>query len=148
MSSAGASILGVGYLIPLIYFIWSMRYGPFAGPNPWDAQRPGMDDTPPRHPPTTSIQAAGVGTGLCLRAGGTEGWLSHHSAPWHITLMIREQQIEASHLGHVGVSGHRDYFLWRPVRRVHRSIAWPIRRRLAQPVITWTSCSALSIRRC
>jgi cytochrome c oxidase subunit 1 len=37
MSSAGASILGVGYLIPLIYFIWSMRYGPAAGPNPWGA---------------------------------------------------------------------------------------------------------------
>jgi len=38
MSSAGASILGVGYLIPLIYLIWSMRYGPVAGPNPWSAK--------------------------------------------------------------------------------------------------------------
>ena len=37
MSSAGASILGVGYLIPLIYFAWSMRYGPRAEPNPWGA---------------------------------------------------------------------------------------------------------------
>ncbi len=37
MSSAGASILGVGYVIPLIYFAWSMRYGPAAGPNPWGA---------------------------------------------------------------------------------------------------------------
>jgi cytochrome c oxidase subunit 1 len=37
MSSAGASILGVGYVIPLIYFAWSMRYGPVAGPNPWGA---------------------------------------------------------------------------------------------------------------
>ena len=27
MSSAGASILGVGYVIPMIYFIWSLRYG-------------------------------------------------------------------------------------------------------------------------
>src|SRR5574341_1866717 len=27
LSSAGASILGVGYLIPLIYLIWSLRYG-------------------------------------------------------------------------------------------------------------------------
>src|SRR5678815_3415420 len=35
MSSAGASILGLGYLIPLVYLIWSMRYGPVAGPNPW-----------------------------------------------------------------------------------------------------------------
>jgi cytochrome c oxidase subunit 1 len=37
MSSAGASILGVGYLIPLIYFAWSMRYGPRATENPWGA---------------------------------------------------------------------------------------------------------------
>ncbi|MEX0803564.1 MAG: cytochrome c oxidase subunit I [Candidatus Binatia bacterium] len=50
MSSAGASILGVGYLIPMIYFIWSMRYGPFAGPNPWDAK--GLEWTTPS-PPTT-----------------------------------------------------------------------------------------------
>jgi len=37
MSSAGASILGVAYLIPLVYLIWSMRYGPIVGPNPWNA---------------------------------------------------------------------------------------------------------------
>lgn len=35
MSSAGASILGVGYLIPIVYLIWSMRYGKPAGDNPW-----------------------------------------------------------------------------------------------------------------
>ena len=50
MSSAGASILGVGYLIPLVYLIWSMRYGPVAGPNPWGAK--GLEwETP--SPPTT-----------------------------------------------------------------------------------------------
>jgi cytochrome c oxidase subunit 1 len=37
MSSAGATILGVGYLIPMIYFLWSLRYGRPAGPNPWGA---------------------------------------------------------------------------------------------------------------
>jgi cytochrome c oxidase subunit 1 len=37
MSSAGATILGVGYLIPMVYFIWSLRYGRAAGPNPWGA---------------------------------------------------------------------------------------------------------------
>ena len=35
MSTAGASILGVGYVLPLIYLIWSMRYGPVAESNPW-----------------------------------------------------------------------------------------------------------------
>jgi cytochrome c oxidase subunit 1 len=35
MSSAGASILAVGYLLPMVYLIWSMRYGPVAAANPW-----------------------------------------------------------------------------------------------------------------
>jgi cytochrome c oxidase subunit I len=50
MSSAGASILGVGYLIPLVYLIWSLRYGPIAGPNPWLAT--GLEWTT-ESPPTT-----------------------------------------------------------------------------------------------
>jgi cytochrome c oxidase subunit 1 len=37
MSSAGATVLGIGYLMPLVYFIWSMRYGPRATSNPWGA---------------------------------------------------------------------------------------------------------------
>jgi len=37
MSSAGASILAVGYLMPLVYFLWSLRYGKRAPANPWGA---------------------------------------------------------------------------------------------------------------
>jgi cytochrome c oxidase subunit I len=37
LSTAGASILAVGYLLPLIYLLWSLRYGKAAGPNPWNA---------------------------------------------------------------------------------------------------------------
>src|SRR5213078_3569895 len=37
LSSAGASILAVGYLLPLVYLIWSWKYGKVAGPNPWGA---------------------------------------------------------------------------------------------------------------
>ena len=37
MSSAGASILGVGLLIPAIYFPWSLKRGAIAGANPWGA---------------------------------------------------------------------------------------------------------------
>ena len=36
-STAGASILAVGYFLPLIYLLWSLRAGRLAGPNPWDA---------------------------------------------------------------------------------------------------------------
>ena len=37
LSSAGASILGTGYLIPMAYFLWSLRYGREANANPWGA---------------------------------------------------------------------------------------------------------------
>jgi len=37
LSTAGASILGVGYVLPLIYFLWSLKRGRIAGPNPWRA---------------------------------------------------------------------------------------------------------------
>jgi len=50
MSSAGASILGVGYLIPLAYLIWSLRYGPLASANPWGAA--GLE-WQTKSPPTT-----------------------------------------------------------------------------------------------
>ncbi|HXS96296.1 MAG TPA: cytochrome c oxidase subunit I [Candidatus Limnocylindrales bacterium] len=37
LSTAGASVLAVGYLMPMVYFIWSLRYGKMAGANPWGA---------------------------------------------------------------------------------------------------------------
>jgi cytochrome c oxidase subunit 1 len=37
LSTAGASVLAIGYLMPLAYFMWSLRYGRVAGPNPWGA---------------------------------------------------------------------------------------------------------------
>lgn len=36
-STAGASILAVGYLLPMLYLPWSLRYGQVAGNNPWQA---------------------------------------------------------------------------------------------------------------
>ena len=37
LSTAGASILAVGYLLPAVYFLWSLNYGKIAGSNPWQA---------------------------------------------------------------------------------------------------------------
>jgi len=53
MSTAGASILGVGLLIPGIYFIWSMRYGKFAPANPWAAT--GLEWRTMSPPPTENF---------------------------------------------------------------------------------------------
>jgi len=60
LSSAGASILAVGYVIPLIYLIWSARYGPVAGPNPWGAK--GLEWTIPSPPPTENFAVTPVVT--------------------------------------------------------------------------------------
>jgi cytochrome c oxidase subunit 1 len=37
LSTAGASILGIGYLLPFVYLILSLKYGARAGANPWNA---------------------------------------------------------------------------------------------------------------
>jgi cytochrome c oxidase subunit 1 len=37
LSTAGATILGVGYFIPTIYLLWSLKKGAVAGDNPWGA---------------------------------------------------------------------------------------------------------------
>jgi cytochrome c oxidase subunit I len=60
LSSAGASILAIGYGIPLIYLIWSMRYGPVAGPNPWGAK--GLEWTIPSPPPTENFEETPIVT--------------------------------------------------------------------------------------
>jgi cytochrome c oxidase subunit 1 len=54
MSTAGASILGVGYLMPMIYFIWSMRYGPIAAANPWPS--PSLEWRTSSPPPTENFE--------------------------------------------------------------------------------------------
>ena len=49
MSTAGASILAVGYALPLAYLLWSLRFGRKAGVNPWGAV--GLEWTTSSPPP-------------------------------------------------------------------------------------------------
>jgi len=60
LSSAGASILGVGYLIPMVYLAWSLRYGPLAGENPWGAV--GLEWTTTSPPPTENFETTPIVT--------------------------------------------------------------------------------------
>jgi cytochrome c oxidase subunit 1 len=53
MSTAGASILAVGYLLPAAYFLWSLKYGAVAGANPWAAS--GLEWHTASPPPTTNF---------------------------------------------------------------------------------------------
>src|SRR5713101_1472357 len=54
MSTAGASILGLGYVIPMIYLLWSLRRPKNVGLNPWRAS--GLEWTTPSPPPTYNFE--------------------------------------------------------------------------------------------
>ncbi len=54
LSTAGASILAVGYLMPLVYMLWSLRFGQRAGNNPWGATGLEWQTTSP--PPTENFE--------------------------------------------------------------------------------------------
>jgi len=60
LSTAGASVLAVGYVLPMIYFLWSLRYGKDAGPNPWHAV--GLEWMTPSPPPTHNFDETPVVT--------------------------------------------------------------------------------------
>ncbi len=60
MSTAGASILAVGYIIPLVYFINSLRKPADAGRNPWRAT--GLEWTTMSPPPTENFAVPPVVT--------------------------------------------------------------------------------------
>src|SRR5262245_48282872 len=60
MSTAGASILAVGYLVPMVYLIWSLRYGKAAGANPWKAT--GLEWTTASPPPTENFYDTPIAT--------------------------------------------------------------------------------------
>jgi cytochrome c oxidase subunit 1 len=54
LSSAGASILAVGYVLPLLYLPWSLRFGARAAANPWNAQ--GLEWQTPSPPPVENFE--------------------------------------------------------------------------------------------
>jgi cytochrome c oxidase subunit 1 len=70
MSSVGASILAVAYLLPFTYLFWSLRYGKPAGPNPWGAT--GLEWTTPSPPPKHNFDTVPVvdKEAYCYPVGG------------------------------------------------------------------------------
>jgi cytochrome c oxidase subunit I len=53
LSTAGATILGLGYLLPFTYFFWSLKYGQRATANPWGAT--GLEWQTSSPPPTENF---------------------------------------------------------------------------------------------
>jgi len=60
LSSAGASVLAIGYLMPLFYFAYSLKYGEIAGDNPFGAVGLEWNTTSP--PPTENFTVTPVVT--------------------------------------------------------------------------------------
>ena len=121
MSSAGASILAVGYLLPLGYSLLSLRRPPDAGPNPWRAT--GLEwqtesPPPPHNFEETPVVVAGPydysPEALRIRRRPTV-------APWLKAALtdprgpVRRPGTAATGIesGHVDVPGDRGHVLWR-----------------------------------
>lgn len=60
LSTAGASILALGYVLPLGYLLLSLKFGAAAGPNPWQAT--GLEWQTPSPPPTENFPVTPVVT--------------------------------------------------------------------------------------
>ncbi len=58
LSSAGSLVLAAAYIFPLFYLLWSLRYGPRAPANPWDAK--GLEWTVSSPPPTHNFHQVPV----------------------------------------------------------------------------------------
>lgn len=81
MSSLGATILGFGYLLPLVYLLWSLKFGRFASSNPWKAAGLEWDTTSP--PPTHNFKTLPV-----------VDWPAYDYAPAHAELTLGEGEPE------------------------------------------------------
>jgi len=60
MSSAGATVLALGYTLPMIYFTWSLFAGKKAPANPWGAK--GLEWTIPSPPPLENFETIPIVT--------------------------------------------------------------------------------------
>ena len=80
LSTAGATILGVGYLLPMVYLTCAWFYGKPAGNNPWGAKGLEWETTSP--PPTFNFDRTPIvteATHSVRPPGGGQGCLKRRS---------------------------------------------------------------------
>ena len=130
MSSAGASILAVGYAFPLTYLLWSLRWGRIAPPNPWRAT--GLEWHTQSPPPTHNFEVTPIVREEAYaydvldasqlagepRARGGAHWLKATRC-WRTISTISTQQRDFGRAGDVAVPGDRSVVFRRPVPGLH-----------------------------
>ena len=143
LSTAGASILGVGYVAALFYLIWSWKYGRPAGPNPWRAT--GLEWKTSSPPPTHNFEVTPVVTGRVRFRRSERGagpWLTLRNLELHEQFAIPAQQRETASVRHVDLYRYRDAALRRPVHGLH-CLSPCLPRLLTRAVPGWSISSAL-----
>jgi cytochrome c oxidase subunit I len=75
MSTAGASILAVGYALPMAYFLWSLKWGKRASANPWGAK--GLEWETSSPPPTENFAITPQVTEPAYAYSGKEELVEH-----------------------------------------------------------------------
>ncbi|MBP7148359.1 MAG: cytochrome c oxidase subunit I [Acidobacteria bacterium] len=70
LSSAGASILALGYLLPMVYLLWSLRFGARAPDSPWEAT--GLEWQTPSPPPVHNFPETPLVTREAYERAGAE----------------------------------------------------------------------------
>ncbi len=70
-STAGASVLGVGMTMPVVYLLHSLVWGKDAGPNPW--LLPGLEWRIPSPPPTENFEKTPIVTWEAYEFGEESG---------------------------------------------------------------------------
>ena len=91
LSTAGASVLAVGYVIPMIYFIWSLRYGKVAPANPWGAT--GLEWQTSSPPPVHNFDETPIVTHDAYDYSHCDG---RGDRSWLITLRPKPSPFECS----------------------------------------------------
>ena len=143
LSTAGASVLAVGYLMPMIYFIWSLRYGA-GGAAPIRGAPPGLEWKTPSPPPLHNFDETPVVTHEAydystVIGRGDRSWLDHaHVGNARAARAVRYRRAAEGrlHAGDVDLPHHRNHVLRRHVPGLHRlphavlrrSSRWPAAR--------------------
>ena len=118
MSTAGASILAVGYVLPLVYLIWSLGYGKRAGPNPWKATGLEWQTASPPPPDNFDVTPDCDRGAVSICEGGERCRLTTQPLAHHFADL--EQQHEVAVLGMWIFLATEADGLRRPVHRVCR----------------------------